>query len=438
MRSSQVKLGLVAIAVASALTLSGCAGSNDSSSQAGKVDGSTIVLQTVPGLATQFKAYADAYMKQYPTRKVEVRSPADFDTYIQTLATARLSGTLPDVFFNVDAFADAIAAANVPLDLTKGISAGKLAGHKLDDFIPQYVGNYRPLANPKAVTGLPVSADAEAVYYNKTLFDKYGIAYPNSSWTWDDLSATAVKISEESKGAVVGLAAPLGTGANSAVFGPVIQAYGGTVYDAKTNRAEFASPEALKAWTMLTGAYGTASGKYTTSTNDPSLNFASGTVAMAINSSAVIQSFKTTVSDAWDVQQMPTINGKSTTGGGSYGLSIAQTSKNQDAAWAFLSWFYSPDGTAVAQKVGAAIPPTLDGLANGAWRKTNPPANVKIFADAAKTAVLLPQLPGTASQTLNSAVTKAVQQVTLEGRSVKDAFTEAEDAVNKDLQSSGK
>jgi multiple sugar transport system substrate-binding protein len=429
------RLTAITAAVAVLPLLAACGSSNNATGSAGEVDGSSIVFTTITALEPQFQQYADAYMEEYPARKVEVRSSTDDGAeYSQQLATARISGDLPDVFFNVDWLADTLAKNNVTLDLAPGIKEGKLGDLRIDDFVPQFVGQYRPLDEPDQVTGLPVSADSVGLYYNKSAFEKAGVdEYPTADWTWDDMYRVAEEIQTKSGGTITGLAAPLKAGAEQGIFGPVIAAYGGFVYDPKTQKSGIGQPEAIKAWKELISAYGTASGEYTTTTDDPTLKFDSGNVAMAVGSRAAIPGLKTTMGDNdWDVQVLPTIEGNSTAGGGSYGLSIAQTSKNQDAAWAFLAWFYDTDkGMKVAQQVGGVIPPTEDGIDNGIWKDgTPPPANIAIFGESARTAVLLAQMPGATSTVMTEATTKATQQVVLEGRDITEAFQEAEATVN--------
>lgn len=431
-RSRRLTVAAAAIAV---LPLLAACGSSNATGAAGEVEGSTIVLTTVTGLEPQFQEYADAYMEAFPDRKVEVRSTTDDAAeYAQQLATARLSGEVPDVFFNVDFLADTLAKNNVTLDLAPGIDEGKLGDLTLDDFLPQFVGQYRPLDDPDEVTGLPVSADSVGLYYNKSAFEQAGVdEFPEEDWTWDDMYRVAEEIQTKTGGAITGLAAPLGDGTAQIVYGPVIQAYGGYVYDAETGTSGIGQPEAIEAWTKMLAPYGTASGEYTATADDPTLKFTSGNVAMAIASRGAVPQTKTAMGDAdWDVQVLPTIDGNSTAGGGSYGLSIAQTSENQDAAWAFLAWFYDTDaGMKVAQEVGGVIPPTEDGIDNGTWKDgTPPPANIAIFGESARTAVLLTQMPGASASVMSEATKKATQQVLLEGRDITEAFEEAEATVN--------
>lgn len=431
MKSPRKAICVTAIAGALALVVSGCSTSGTGGTE-GEVDGSTIVLQTLSQLQPQFEQYAEAYMKEFPDRTVEVRSTTDkADEYAQRLATGRISGDLPDVFFNVDTLANMLADNKVTLDLAPGIEEGRLGDLGLDDFLPQFVGQYRPLNAPEQVTGLPVSADSVALFYNKTLFQKYGVDLPTAEWTWDDVYAAGEKIQSASDGAIVGVTAPAGDGSAQITFGPMIKAFGGYLYDPETQTTGIGEAEALKAWEYMLSFYGTASPQYS-SAPDQTVDFAAGNVAMTIGSRAGVPNTKLTLTDAdWDVEVLPTVNGESTTGGGSYGLSIAQTSSNQAAAWEFLAWFYDTDaGMKIAQEVGGVIPPTEDGIDNGIWKdSTPPPANLAIFGDSARTAVLLAQMPGGTGSVLTEATKRATQQVMLEGRDLSEAFQEAQETV---------
>jgi|GEM_PF-4690856 len=432
-------LAVLAAAVAIPLLAACSGGGSTGAGAAGSVDGSTITIATISQLKTQFQTYADAYMKEYPKRKVKIQATTDDPTkYSQLLATERISKSLPDVFFNVDFLANTLAADHVSLDLAPGLAAKK-DGLSLSEFLPQFVGQYRPATDTKEITGLPVSADSTALVYNKTLFQKAGVTeYPTPSWTWDDYFRVAKEIQDKSGGSVLGTVAPLGDGTNLLVAGPALIASGVKVYDPKTKTTDIGSPAADAVWESMLKFYGSASGAYTTTPNDPSTLFESGSVAMAIASRGSIATYRSALAkDDWDVTEVPTVDGTHVSGGGSYGLSIGATSTNQDAAWAFLGWFYDQDkGMKVAQTAdgGGIIPPTKDGLTSGSWQNVSTPANIKVFATTAKDATLLVQLPGTAQSTLGAAVQKAVQEVVLQKMPVKQAFDDAQKTVNDALK----
>ncbi len=62
----------------------------------------------------------------------------------------------------------------------------------LGDFYPQALAPYR---RQGALWGLPVEVNAYLLFYNQTLFDAAGVAYPTADWTWDDLAQTAAQLS---------------------------------------------------------------------------------------------------------------------------------------------------------------------------------------------------------------------------------------------------
>ncbi|PSL04546.1 multiple sugar transport system substrate-binding protein [Haloactinopolyspora alba] len=422
-----------------AFVASGCGSEQNNRGGAGSVEGSHIILQTITALEPNFKKFAEAYTKQFPDRTVEVRATTDSPPdYAQQLATARMSDSLPDLMFNVDFLADTLADNNVTLDLAPGISEGKLGSLTIDDFIDRFVGQYRPLGADDQITGLPVSADSSALFVNRTVFDAAGVSeLPTASSSWEDLYELARQIHNNSDGTYLGMERPLDNGANRLVYGPVLRAFGATIYDFDTNSTDIGSGAALDGWRLLLDSYGDVSTPYSAKPqSDPAERFDSGNVGMAVMSSANVPGLRGALEGQdWDVVPMPEINGQSTAGGGSYGLSIAQTSPNQDAAFAFLAWFYDSDGgMKVAQEVANAIPPTLEGIKNGAWREQTPPENIAVFAESAQSAELGGRFPGKMQSQVSQALVTAAQQVLLEDRSIDDAYGEAQETINTTLK----
>src|SRR5690606_38960792 len=44
--------------------------------------------------------------------------------------------------------------------------------------------------------GLPVTFSTVLLYYNQDMFDAAGVAYPDESWTWDDVIAAAENLTD--------------------------------------------------------------------------------------------------------------------------------------------------------------------------------------------------------------------------------------------------
>jgi len=131
------------------------------------------------------------FEKDHPNIKINlVIVPwADFDTKMQTMIAA---GTPPDIWshWGPSGFADYVARG-LAADLTPFIEKDK---YDLSDFNPDVLKIYNVSGK---YYGIPMSIVGSDLFYNKDLFDKYGVAYPPTSW--DDTSWTYDKFLEMCK-----------------------------------------------------------------------------------------------------------------------------------------------------------------------------------------------------------------------------------------------
>jgi len=183
--------------------------------------------------------------------------------------------------------------------------------------------------------------------------------------------------------------------------------------------------------------------KYSIASGKSAPTFQGGQIAMEISVRALLPTYRDGLKakgQDWDVADMPVIKGPVSPyiiGGGSYGLGMAASSSKKEAAWKFISWFYTTKtgGINTLQASGSLVPPTDDGIANGDWRKlAAPPANVDAFANAIKNAFIAPKLPGQAGTVLDDSIRVAVQEVLLKKVSVEKAFKKAEAAVTASIK----
>lgn len=428
-KSSILRATGAGVALALAVGLAGCSNGTATDSATST---KTVIVGMNSGLVPQFQAYADVYNK---TAKAKIKleaipdAPAD---YIQQLVTQSLSGSLPDVIFNYDSLNQQLAASNLLYDLKPWLKEGK-DGLKGDSFVPAFVNQY--IADPKsgAIGGLPVSADSTMLFYNKTLFKEAGVTdLPTDKWTWQDLYKAAQQISAAGNGKYWGLETPLGTGDANFINYPFLNAGGSSIYDTKSGKFDFANDKGLAVWNFMTQPY--TEGWGTPPTTGAAIDyFGAGQAAMRLDTRPAIARYRTGLKDDWDVINLPTFDGNPTVGGGSYGLSISAKSDNKENAWKFLSWFFSTNGGMKEAEPNGVIPATSDGIKNGSWKKdTNPvPANlIPATTYAVKSAALPPAVPNAAAADLGPDLKAALQEVLVGGKSVKDAYTEAQDKLN--------
>lgn len=113
-----------------------------------------------------------------------------------------------------------ILSQNIP-DLIQGPGAGYtfnlkdlgllydmtplLAEHKfeLGNFNPSVLDSVKTYFNavePNRLFGLPITQNNVALYYNKALFDKFGVPYPKDGMTWDDAHELAKRMTRKEDG----------------------------------------------------------------------------------------------------------------------------------------------------------------------------------------------------------------------------------------------
>jgi hypothetical protein len=167
--------------VAVAALLSACSGGSTPSSNE-KV---TITYGVWAGTQTPaMKEIAAAFTKENPniTVKVEERP---WPEYWSTLQTGAAGGTAPDAFWMLAQQIRPYAAGDQLLDISDEIKSEKVDLSKY----PKAVLDLYDQGDGK-IYGLPKDVDTNAVWFNKAIFDKAGVAYPSDDWTWDDFRGT--------------------------------------------------------------------------------------------------------------------------------------------------------------------------------------------------------------------------------------------------------
>jgi multiple sugar transport system substrate-binding protein len=138
------------------------------------------------------KLLAD-FEKGNPTISVKKQYVPDSEYYDKMVAQAA-TGTLPDVVSNRSDKMDTWSASKILLELDDLI---KRPDFKLDDYFPES----RKVGMLKDKTyGVPRAISAYVLYYNKDLFDKANVPYPDDKLTWAGLPELAKKLTLDTNG----------------------------------------------------------------------------------------------------------------------------------------------------------------------------------------------------------------------------------------------
>ena len=200
---------------------------------------------------------------------------------------------------------------------------------------------------------LPFRSDFWVLFYNKTLFDNAGVAYPTSDMTWEQYKDLAIKMTDSAKGiygchyhtwlsAVVNWA--VDDGVNTLVDGDYedLKYFYDLYFALEDAGACMPYPEVSAAGLHYSGAFGNG--------NIAMLPMGYWYVSTLINN---IKDGTYKVTD-WGITAVP--HKEDVPAGSSFGnltgVMINKASANKDAAWTYVAWLCGPEGSAVTAATG--------------------------------------------------------------------------------------
>ncbi|MDK2886713.1 MAG: multiple sugar transport system substrate-binding protein [Thermosipho sp. (in: thermotogales)] len=145
--------------------------------------------------------------------------------YLETLKTRISAGTAPDIFYVDVYFFEELAGKNVLLPLDIFI---KKDNFDLNAYFEPLVEAFKYNGR---VYGIAKDFSTLALYYNKEIFDKYGVPYPTNEDTWFDLLDKALQLKRK------GFETPLVLAADFNRVIPFILGAGGKLVDDNLNTA---------------------------------------------------------------------------------------------------------------------------------------------------------------------------------------------------------
>ena len=390
MQHKRIWMTLLAVVLA-ALVVSGCAvpppppaapaaDAPAAPATDGATDGATTITWALwgsPAEVATHQVVADAFMAEHPEIKVEIMGEpwSDYFTKMQTLWASGDASQIPDVLFLWPT--PRYAASGVLENLDPYIEA---AGYDLDDYWPALLES---ASYEGSVYGFPRDISVEALYYNKDIFDEVGIAYPDETWTWDDLLAAAEALTvRDANGQVTRYGLAMEGGKYQLWIGQ----NRGSILDDMRNPSVCAmdQPEAVAGLQffadMMNNGIAMRSASLNQAGGDAAV-FASGQAAMIVQNASRVSGFNA-ASLNYDVAVVPIPEGgqrSASAGGAAWVMSAG--ADNKDAAWTFLSWLQSTDGGQRLYTASGEIFPALQSTARSdAFLKPDvAPANRQAF-----------------------------------------------------------
>lgn len=358
------KIGGVMVVGATVLALAACgsgtASSNDSSSTSQKI----VIASVNNGPMVTLKELAPEFTKETGI-DVEFVMLTENDIRSKIQQDVAVGGGQFDVVTlgSTDAGSYLDSGWTVALQpLLDGMSDSEKEAYDEDDLIQANIAAYSN--NDGELAALPFYGESTMIMYRKDLFEEAGITMPENP-TWDQIYDYATQLNDPDNG-VVGMAlrGKAGYGENMYVFNTIMYAYGAQI--ANTDwQPEYQTTEMKDAWEFYAklqrdaGAAESTSNGYTETLNLMS----SGGAAIyydATVSADTLEADDSAVKGKIGYAMSPSGPGKGNTQTvGGWGIAVTSSSKNQDAAFKFITWATSKEYVQlVADKYGWLSVPT--------------------------------------------------------------------------------
>ncbi|RKN85767.1 ABC transporter substrate-binding protein [Paenibacillus ginsengarvi] len=286
--------------------------------------------------------YGDAIRKKFPDVKLNFVPNAAGTKMADLIA----SNTTIDIVFDSIGYANTMKDFKIQVDLTPFISARKM---DLNKFEPSAIEFQRKLGNG-VLYSLPVWTASAGLFYNKDLFDKFGVPYPKDNMTWTEVFELAKRLTRNEGGVqYVGYVTSPGHQANTNQLGMKF-------VDAKTGKATLDSDDWAQYMKSIVQFY-QISGMEWNATNSAIAaqramfekdrvaamytNYSGGTPPEDMN---------------WDVVSVPYYDKAPGVGPQSYPayLSITNLSKNKELAYDIVSYLVSEEYQTLNTRAGRA------------------------------------------------------------------------------------
>lgn len=343
---------IAAILVSVALSISGCSKNPETSGSS--VSGMEEIKGTIKfatwGSESEIetnKKVIEAFEKEYPGTKVELEYiPKDYEVKIDTLIAGDAA---PDVIYGHPYQLRKWFVKGALMDLSDMFESKDLNNETIFD-----TSFYKNFMHDGKHFGTINGQDIFLLYYNKNLFDKAGVEYPNENWTWDDFNAAAKKLTIVENGKTVQYGVTIGSWYPMAeVF---IWSHGGKIVD------DLYSPDA----NVVVDSPGTVAGLQLmqdlvikdkvapTPESAPIFggSFEAGNVAMKFDGAWAPVFLKEIKDFEWDMALVPKGPAGRYTAVLYAGYGVSKNTKNPATAKAFAKFMMSEQGQRILAETG--------------------------------------------------------------------------------------
>ncbi|HRZ86892.1 MAG TPA: sugar ABC transporter substrate-binding protein [bacterium] len=334
----------------------------------------TITYQTIETLPQQRALLSQLIRKfeqQNPGIRVKViTSPNGF----QKLHAQYAAGNVPDVFYYVSDRLFGFVRKKGIADLKPLIDGDPSVD--LAKFFPETVDACRL---DGGIYLMPVHFSTDVLFYNKDIFDKYGVPYPDENWTWADFLSAAQRLTVKEDI----ITTQYGTLQPRPVL--VMKSFGAEFFDEGLTRPLFGGDGARESIAYLKTLSDREIVPSQAQIRDVEVMdgvslFSTGKVAMLLGRTYMLVEFGSIKTFDWDVTLVPKGARRSSrlaVGGNC----IYAGTKHPKEAWELVKFFSSEEALRTAGASRNCVPAMIS-VARSDVFMHEPPKHVAVFVDA--------------------------------------------------------
>lgn len=230
------------------------------------------------------------------------------------------------------------------------------------------------------VLAIPRDVSNLVVYYNKDLFDKYGISYPNKNWTFKDLLEKSL---EFKKHGVFGISFET----SNLFYLPYLMSEGGGILSEDLRTVIIDKPQSQKGlqfYADLRNKYNVAPKKSQSASATMAQMFLQKQIAMHLSGRWLVPKYREVADFNWDIINFPNGDKGSIVPMDASGWAVCKQSKRKELALKFVQYLSSKDSIEKLTKSGLITPARID-VANSDIFLKGKPQSTQVFLEVIET-----------------------------------------------------
>lgn len=290
--------------------------------------------------------------------------------YFQKIHLLFASNTAPDVIF--------MNNLNLPVYANAGLLED-LSAYKSDSFYPQALD---ALSWHGKLYAIPRDVSNLVIFYNKELFDRQKVPYPEEGWTFDEFLSAAQKLT--SRPQVFGISFE----EDLLFYLPYLMSEGGGVLSDNlendiTNSAQ--SQKGLKFYADLRKKYHAAPLASESASATMAQLFLQGRLAMQVSGRWLVPKYREEAKFDWDIAPFPGGDAGSVVPLDASGWAVAKSSKHKQEAIKLIMFLSSKESIEKMTQSGLIVPARIDAANSKYFLDGKKPVSAKVFLDVIKT-----------------------------------------------------